>query len=131
MPLKGVDMMMMRTPWLRLAAGLACLAAVGCGTPQNNVTDPSDGTSTTDVADGPATDATGDAGSETPAPAPSGPKAPDFTLRTLDGGEITLSELEGKVVTGVLVDRTKPEYASEYEKLIERVQAEEKARIKA
>jgi 2-oxoglutarate ferredoxin oxidoreductase subunit beta len=36
-------------------------------------------------------------------------------------------ELEGKIVTGVLVDRDMPEYCEEYQKLIERVQAKAKA----
>jgi 2-oxoglutarate ferredoxin oxidoreductase subunit beta len=55
----------------------------------------------------------------------------DNTMSQAKAAKLSEEELEGKVVTGVLVDRTKPEYASEYEKLIERVQAEEKARIKA
>lgn len=92
-------MRILRSSWLRLAAGIACLAAVGCSSPQNNVTnDPSDGTNTGDGTENPAPDTGDGGGSETPAPAPSGPKAPDFTLRTLDGGEITLSDLKGKVV---------------------------------
>jgi hypothetical protein len=32
-------------------------------------------------------------------------------------------ELEGKIVTGVLMNRELPEYCEEYDKLIERVQA--------
>lgn len=41
---------------------------------------------------------------------------------------MTEEELNGKIVTGILVDRDKPEYTSEYLKLIERVQATEKVR---
>ena len=81
---------------------LACVAAlssvaVGCGTPQNNVdvADPSDGTDTTAT---PAPDSGETGGTDAPAPTTSGPKAPDFTLKTLSGGEVTLSDLKGKVV---------------------------------
>ena len=83
--------------WLRLAAGLVCLTAVGCSGPQNTLatepTEPSDPTGGTEPAPPDPEN-----GGETPLPAPSGPKAPDFTLKTLDGGQITLSDLKGKVV---------------------------------
>ncbi len=87
----------LRSTWLTLAAGVLCTVAIGCSGPANNVTtDPTDQTSNGDT---PAPTATGDGGgSETPSPAPSGPKAPDFTLSTLDGDEVTLSDLEGQVV---------------------------------
>ncbi len=89
-------MRILRSPsWLRLAAGIVCLAAVGCSSSQSNVTTdpPQDGG--TGTVTNPDPDATGDTSDS---PAPTGPKAPDFTLKTLDGGEVTLSDLEGKVV---------------------------------
>ncbi len=83
----------LRSP--RLVAGIFCLVATGCSSPQNNVSDPTDSTPTGETP-APAPDATGEDGS--PTPAPTGPKAPDFTLKTLDGGQVTLSDLKGKVV---------------------------------
>ncbi|MBW2457209.1 MAG: TlpA family protein disulfide reductase, partial [Deltaproteobacteria bacterium] len=53
---------------------------------------------------GTATDGRGTNGGGTGAatPAPEGPEAPDFTLPTLDGGQISLSDYEGEKV--VLLD---------------------------
>jgi 2-oxoglutarate ferredoxin oxidoreductase subunit beta len=50
------------------------------------------------------------------------------TISQAKAATMTEEELNGKIVTGILVDRDKPEYTSEYLKLIERVQATEKAR---
>jgi 2-oxoglutarate ferredoxin oxidoreductase subunit beta len=50
------------------------------------------------------------------------------TISQAKAATMTEEELEGKIVTGILVDRDKPEYTAEYLKLIERVQATEKAR---
>lgn len=89
-------MRILRSHWLPMAAGIVCLAALGCSSSQNNVTtDPTDGT--TDGGETPLPAPTGD-GDSPAAPAPTGPKAPDFTLKTLEGGQITLSDLKGKVV---------------------------------
>ena len=55
----------------------------------------------------------------------------DNTMSQAKAAKLSDEELEGKIVTGVLVDRTKPEYTAEYQKLIERVQAAEKAKVGA
>ncbi|RLB61168.1 MAG: 2-oxoacid:ferredoxin oxidoreductase subunit beta [Deltaproteobacteria bacterium] len=55
----------------------------------------------------------------------------DNTMSQAKAAKLSEEELENKVVTGVLVDRSKPEYTAEYQKLIERVQAEEEARKRA
>lgn len=90
-------MRILRSHWLPVAAGIICLAALGCGSKQNNITtDPTDGTTSDDGGETPLPAPTGDG--DSPAPAPTGPKAPDFTLKTLEGGQITLSDLKGKVV---------------------------------
>ncbi len=99
---KGIDMRTLRkNTWLHLAAGLACFAAIGCGAPNSSVTpqDPSDDPATDGgTADDAGNAATPDATNGAAPAAATGPKAPDFTLKTLDGGEITLSDLIGKVV---------------------------------
>jgi len=55
----------------------------------------------------------------------------DNTVSQAKAAKMSDDELKGKIVSGVLVDRTKPEYTAEYQKLIERVQAAEKAKVGA
>lgn len=52
----------------------------------------------------------------------------DNTVSLAKAEKMTEEELEGKIVTGILVDRDKPEYTAEYLKLIDRVQESEKER---
>jgi peroxiredoxin len=77
-----------------LAAGalLLCPALVGCGGGATN-------NPTAVPTSGGSSGGNDDGGSST---APSGPRAPDFSLPTLDGDNITLSDYEGKKV--VLID---------------------------
>jgi peroxiredoxin len=90
-------MSFLRSHWPHLAAGMICLATAGCSSTQTPIqNDPPEDTGTT------GGQATNEPNPEAPQPTsentPSGPKAPDFTLKTLSGGQITLSELKGKVV---------------------------------
>jgi len=50
------------------------------------------------------------------------------TITQAKAATMTEEELNGKIVTGILVDREKPEYTEQYLKLIERVQASQKER---
>jgi len=50
------------------------------------------------------------------------------TISQAKAATMSEDELNGKIVTGILVDREKPEYTEQYLKLIERVQANEKER---
>lgn len=47
----------------------------------------------------------------------------EVSVPVTKAGKMSEEELEGKIVTGVLIDRELPEYCEEYDKLIERVQA--------
>lgn len=73
-----------RKVWV-LAAAVVAAAAVACGPP----------TASTSGAAAPTS--TGDDASDDP-PRKTGPSAPDFTLSTLDGDTISLSDYEGKKV---------------------------------
>ncbi len=53
----------------------------------------------------------------------------DNTISQTKAAKLSDEELEGKVVTGVLCDQNKPEYTAQYQKLIERVQAADKAKV--
>jgi len=50
------------------------------------------------------------------------------TISQAKAAGMTEEELEGKIVTGIFVNRDKPEYTAQYQKLIERVQATQKER---
>jgi 2-oxoglutarate ferredoxin oxidoreductase subunit beta len=52
----------------------------------------------------------------------------ESTVSQTKAAGMTEAELEGKIVTGVFVDRDKPEYTAQYQKLIERVQETQKER---
>jgi 2-oxoglutarate ferredoxin oxidoreductase subunit beta len=52
----------------------------------------------------------------------------ESTVSQAKASGMTEAELEGKIVTGIFVDRDKPEYTEEYQKLIDKVQKTEKER---
>ena len=87
-----------------LTTTACCAALVACGPSPAGGPDPITPTGGDGGGAAPeAGDTTNGGGSETAAtPAPAGPKAPDFTLPTLDGDQISLSDYEGKKV--VLLD---------------------------
>ena len=55
----------------------------------------------------------------------------ESTVSLVKAEKMTEEELEGKIVTGILVDREKPEYTAQYQKLIDRLQESEKGRVRS
>jgi peroxiredoxin len=87
----------MHFPFRRLAASLvvsSLLLAASCGGTKTKTETPS--TATTSATDATPTDTSAPTG--TAEPQASGPKAPDFTLPYLEGGNVSLSDFIGKKV---------------------------------
>ncbi len=87
-----------------LTTTACCAALAACGPSPAGGPDPvtpGDGTTVAGAPEGGTTEGGGTEGGSAPATS-TGPKAPDFSLPTLDGDQISLSDYEGKKV--VLLD---------------------------